>query len=218
MISPGDVINKIAENERITVSALATSLGKPAANLYDIQSGKIRGISRKLADTINRVYPKYNLTWILTGDGDMFSQKDVSVPKSASNESGVPLFDLDFGCGFMAFYNDETVTPVEYVNFPGTKGATCWCKATGDSMEPLIHSGDYVCLKKVDQWDLYLTMGDVYAVEAVNDLRTIKKIDLGKDSKSFTLVPVNTELYKPQPIQKKAIRQIFKVVAVTKFL
>ena len=38
MISPGDVINKIAENEGITVSALATSLGKPAANLYDIQS------------------------------------------------------------------------------------------------------------------------------------------------------------------------------------
>ena len=85
-------------------------------------------------------------------------------------------------------------------------------------MEPLIHSGDYVCLKKVEQWDLYLTMGDVYAVEAVNDLRTIKKIELGEDSKSFTLVPVNTELYKPQPIQKKAIRQIFKVVAVTKFL
>lgn len=109
MISPGDVINKIAENERITVSALATSLGKPAVNLYDIQSGKIRGISRKLAATINRVYPKYNLTWILTGDGDMFSQKDVSVPKSASNESGVPLFDLDFGCGFMAFYNDDAV-------------------------------------------------------------------------------------------------------------
>ena len=69
MISPSDVINKIAENEGITVSALATSIGKPAANLYDIQSGKIHGISRKLAAIINSAYPKCNLAWIQTGEG-----------------------------------------------------------------------------------------------------------------------------------------------------
>lgn len=218
MVTPGEIINKIAENEGLSVSALATSLGKPAQNLYDIQNGKIKGISRRLANTIVKVYPQYNPNWLLTGEGEMCSQTLRSVQKIASNTSGVPLFDLDFGCGFMAFYNDDAVKPVAYVNFPGTKGATCWCKATGDSMEPLIHSGDYVCLKKVEDWDQYLTMGEVYAIEATNDLRTIKRVELGEDKNSFTLVPVNTEGYKPQPIPKKMIRQIFKIVAVTKFL
>lgn len=218
MDEPGRIIEKIAYNERITVSALATRLGKPAANLYDIQKGKIKSISRKLADTIISVYPYYNRDWLLYGTGNMYSG-DVPVPaKSPKQGAGIPLYDVDFGLGYIDFYNDCEIRPITYVNFPGTDNATCWCKTTGDSMEPMIHSGDYVCLQKIQQWDVYLTMGEVYAIEAVNDMRTIKRLEESEDKDCFRLVPVNQSEYKPQNIRKDAIRQIFKVIAVTKFL
>lgn len=68
------VIGEIALNERLTVSQIAKILGKPATSLYNIQKGKINGISDKLADLILEKFPHYNKSWLLTGEGEMISQ------------------------------------------------------------------------------------------------------------------------------------------------
>lgn len=68
------VIGEIALNERLTVSQIAKILGKPATSLYNIQKGKINGISDKLADLILEKFPHYNKSWLLTGEGEMTVQ------------------------------------------------------------------------------------------------------------------------------------------------
>lgn len=68
------VIGEIAYNERLTVSQIAKIIGKPATNLYDIQKGKINGISEKLADLILEKFPHYNKVWLLTGEGEMLRE------------------------------------------------------------------------------------------------------------------------------------------------
>ncbi len=165
-----------------------------------------------------------NAEWVLTGEGNMFKSgvitpTPVKANKRYSEEkrNGLPVYDVDFALGYTDFINDTGVRPLAYVDFPGTMNATCWVRTTGDSMEPVIHSGDFLCLKKIEEWSAYLTMGEIYAVETINDMRTVKKIERGYDELSLTLVPVNAE-YKRQEIRKDLIRQVFKVVAVAKLL
>lgn len=65
------VIELMAENERLTIAQLAQAIGKPATNLYDIQKGKLSGVSEKLASLILEKFPHYNKSWLLTGEGEM---------------------------------------------------------------------------------------------------------------------------------------------------
>lgn len=65
------VIQDIAEHERMTVAQVASAIDKPASCLYDIQKGKIKGVSEKLADLIIERFPHYNKSWLLTGEGEM---------------------------------------------------------------------------------------------------------------------------------------------------
>lgn len=71
MTKRNDVVKLIAENEKMSVAQLAQSIGKPAANLYDIQSGKLKGVSEKLAQLFIETYPYYSKSWIMTGEGEM---------------------------------------------------------------------------------------------------------------------------------------------------
>ena len=79
------VIGEIAYNERLTVSQIAKIIGKPATNLYDIQKGKINGISEKLADLILEKFPHYNKVWLLTGEGKML--RDIHTDEKIGDDS-----------------------------------------------------------------------------------------------------------------------------------
>lgn len=86
------VIQVISENEGMTIAQIAHMIGKPPASLYDIQTGKIKGVSDKLADAILEKFPHYNKSWLVTGDGDMFKTQqsingdgNVQVGGNASN-------------------------------------------------------------------------------------------------------------------------------------
>lgn len=81
------VIGEIAYNERLTVSQIAKIIGKPATNLYDIQKGKINGISEKLADLILEKFPHYNKVWLLTGEGEML--RDIHMDEKMGDDSRI---------------------------------------------------------------------------------------------------------------------------------
>ena len=69
---------KIAENEKVTISALENKIGaskgvlsRAIANNTDIQSKWLA----KLIET----YPQYNFDWLLTGRGDMIFQNSAII-------------------------------------------------------------------------------------------------------------------------------------------
>ena len=86
-------IGEIAYNERLTVSQIAKIIGKPATNLYDIQKGKINGISEKLADLLLEKFPHYNKVWLLTGEGEML--RDIHTGEKMGEDSHIADADHD---------------------------------------------------------------------------------------------------------------------------
>lgn len=163
-------------------------------------------------ERISNTFADLNLNWLRTGEGSMLKQAEPSAP---GNQKGVPLYDQDFACGFLD-YADAAALPSSYVNLPGTGNATCWCRATGNSMQPLIDNGDYVCLQLIDD-PTFLTFGDTYAFDCTNGMRTIKKLGRGSQPDSFRLIPVNKEVDE-QDIPFAYIRRVFRVIAVAKYL
>lgn len=93
------VIELMAQHERMSISQIAQAIGKPATNLYDIQKGKLNGVSEKLADLILSQFPHYNKTWLMTGEGEMLSPSmqagdgSVQVAGNASNVNAGKTID-----------------------------------------------------------------------------------------------------------------------------
>ena len=89
MLSPQERIDAIVryggfKNIKAFVSAL--ELNTPQI-IYDIQSGKTRGISAKLAERISLVFPEISRAWIYTGEGEMLVGKE----ENATTEDGVVI-------------------------------------------------------------------------------------------------------------------------------
>lgn len=145
------------------------------------------------------------------------NQTKASTPEISSNE-GVPYYDVDFHGGFDAVFNDQTIQPSYYIDFPPYNDCDAWINVTGKSMSPFISHGDIAALKKLKDWSEFIPFGEVYAVYTTEH-RTIKIVTKGKDEKHLTLIPYNKgREFVEQQIPKSIIRSMFRVNgAIKKF-
>ena len=70
------VINEILANEKLKAATFARSIEITPTQIYDLQKGKIKGVSSDIADKIIKVYPHYNKSWIMTGLGSMLASEN----------------------------------------------------------------------------------------------------------------------------------------------
>ncbi|MBO4550212.1 MAG: hypothetical protein J5733_05720 [Bacteroidaceae bacterium] len=67
-----EVLQKILENEGLKINELAEAIDYPVAKLYEINRGKTKSIGKQLGEKIRAKYPKYNMAWLVSGEGDMY--------------------------------------------------------------------------------------------------------------------------------------------------
>lgn len=214
-----------------TPISFAEKLGTTKEYIYMIQKGS-RPISKQLANKIEKVF---GIPYVFSKDGqgeidihpnlmDRSSAIEQKVdhittaPTLTTEDHGVPYYDIDFIGGFDRVYNEETVKPSYFIDFPPYNDCDCWINVTGKSMGPLIAHGDIVALKKLNNWREFLLMGEIYAV-ITDEFRTIKILGAGQDDDHYTLIPYNKgEEYSKQPIPKHLIKNMFRVKgAIKKF-
>lgn len=159
-------------------------------------------------------------SWLEYGDGDMYDRSIEQANEGAKTEkeselSVVPFYDVEFALGYDEMYNDTPNVPTKFISIPGYEKADFWCRASGDSMKPVISNGDIIALKEVMDWQSFLPMNEVYAIMTTNDLRTVKVVRKGSDEAHFTLHAYNEE-FEDQEIPKSAITKVFKVLGSLK--
>lgn len=77
MMNSREILEFITDNEKVTLSKLSQLMGiKRAQPLYDIRDGKIKAISANYADKILSVFPEYSRVWLITGEGQPFSENE----------------------------------------------------------------------------------------------------------------------------------------------
>lgn len=126
-----------------------------------------------------------------------------------------PYYNVDFLGGFDLTDNCQQTLPDRMVRIEGCARAELWCNILGNSMAPLIQSGDMIGLRPCRLEDIQY--GKPYAV-VLDDQRTVKFLRRAETDDSLLFVPQNTDEFDPQTFPKSAIRALYEVVgAVHRF-
>ena len=136
---------------------------------FEVNIGVARGYFSNVktlgSDRILRIhtkYPELNIEWLVTGNGEMIKnaereQKTIEISESAISETkrkGALIYDIDATCGLNGRdieFTDEKV--IGSIDAPEINPDSKIIFATGDSMQPLIASGDRVVIRKIESWE-----------------------------------------------------------------
>lgn len=193
---------------------------------FEVNIGVARGYFSNVktlgSDRILRIhtkYPELNIEWLVTGNGEMIKntereQKTIEISESAISETkrkGALIYDIDATCGLSGRdieFTDEKV--IGSIDAPEINPDSKIIFATGDSMLPLIASGDRVVIRKIESWD-YFNYGQVYLI-ITNEYRLIKRVRRHpKDSDNLILLRSENPNYDDIDLPKREIIHLFIV-------
>ncbi len=170
-------------------------------------------------DKISKAYPDINIAWLKTGVGNMLlsderNEKTITVNQTAvspSKRKGALIYDIDATCGLNGRdieFTDEKV--IGSIDAPEINPDSKIIFATGDSMLPLIASGDRVVIRKIESWD-YFNYGQVYLI-ITNEYRLIKRVRRHpKDAENLILLRSENPNYDDIDLPKREIIHLFIV-------
>lgn len=193
---------------------------------FEVNIGVARGYFSNVktlgSDRILRIhtkYPELNIEWLVTGNGEMIKnaereQKTIEISESAISETkrkGALIYDIDATCGLSGRdieFTDEKV--IGSIDAPEINPDSKIIFATGDSMLPLIASGDRVVIRKIESWD-YFNYGQVYLI-ITNEYRLIKRVRRHpKDADNLILLRSENPNYDDIDLPKREIIHLFIV-------
>lgn len=178
-----------------------------------------KGISNDVLNRISIQYPELNANWLLTGEGEMITSeerqnKTITIPQSTitvNKRKGALIYDIDATCGFdgrdIEFVDEKVVGSIDA---PEINPESKIIFATGDSMLPLITSGDRIVIRRIESWD-YFNYGQVYLI-ITNEYRFIKRVRKHpKDEENLILLRSENPEYDDIDLPKKEIIHLFIV-------
>lgn len=210
-----DRIKKIAENEGISLYALEKKINASKGVLY-ISATKGTDVNSKWLSSIIKLYPKYSSEWLLTGEGNMIKNsggdnfKIVQESKITDRiiEQKIKLYPLEASANLNTIFCDDN-TETDYIYIPNAPKCDAAIYVRGDSMTPIINSGDIVAYKNINSLD-YLQYGQMYLVhfELDGDYFLVIKYVRKSDKQGYVRLESQNTFHQPQEIPLSAIRNI----------
>lgn len=173
-----------------------------------------------------------NIDWLLTGNGSMLRDQEEQCGVPTVQETfplrtdhnvklqTVPLYELDATAGLVALFNASSrQAPVSHIQIPDLPPCDGALYVRGDSMYPLLKSGDIILYKEIASDTRCILWGEMYLLSFVMDGETyitIKYIQRGDDDAHVRLVSQNPH-HSPQDIPADSIRALALVKASIRF-
>ncbi|MDR0511223.1 MAG: hypothetical protein LBH06_09050 [Rikenellaceae bacterium] len=197
-------IEKIVKWTGLSVNAFAREIGlHRSENLYQIKRGN-NGISRELADTISARYPVINKSWLLTGEGEMFTNDAHLADESRS----IPFYHIDV----IKFLDQRhTVEPAYHISLPFADNASFAAIWFGRSMEPEVPPGAIVVCAECSPDNIL--PGEQYLIRSdrFTGIRAIRK---ELYTTQLRLVPCNSADFDQIMLDLADIKHIYAIKAV----
>ena len=170
----------------MTQEQLAQRLGIGKAALSMIETGKTRLSSRNRNIMVQEL--NVNPEWLETGRGEMFNaEPDLTAYMHRTDNplplQSVPLYSVEGTAGLVPLFAEQARTkPLNYIHIPNLPKCDGAIYIVGDSMYPLLKSGDIVLYKQLHDidnifWgDMYLLSIDIDGEEYIT-VKYIQKSD-----------------------------------------
>ncbi len=211
-------VKALRKELKMTQEQLAQRFGVGKAALSMIETGKASLSTRNL----NILIQEFNVNpdWIETGKGKMFNaMPDINKFTLKTDNTlplqSVPLYSIEGTAGLVPlFSSDKQSEPLNYIHIPNLPKCDGAIYIVGDSMYPLLKSGDIVLYKQLSNmndifWgDMYLLSIDLDGEEFV----TVKYIQRSEREGYVRLVSQNSH-HADKDIELSRIRAIALVKA-----
>lgn len=142
----------------------ANSLGISKREFYSkiqVSRGTLEsktGITEDVLAKFIAIYPSVSIDWLLTGEGNMLKE---STPIAINHKfslrtdhpvkiQDIPLYDISATAGMLAIFNDNNIDPEDYLRVPNLPPVDGAIYVRGESMVPLLKSGDIIIYKKLE--------------------------------------------------------------------
>lgn len=188
--------------------------------------------ARGWADLVVSCYPRYSLDWILTGEGSMLINESAQTRETVQpNHSfslqtdrkldiqDIPFYDLSATAGIMAIFNDSQISPDDYIRIPNLPPVDGAIYVKGESMTPLLKSGDVVIYKKLALSLDSILWGQIYLLsfETSGEYFTVVKYLMKSDRPDFIRLVSHNERFEPKDIPISSVRALAIVKASITF-
>lgn len=220
-------IKEIADFEGISIAEIERSIGasngvisKAVKNGTDIQS--------KWVASIIENYLSYSPEWLLTGKGDMLrNASEVEVVKSLHTPKNqeplldiqsIPLYAFEATAGILA-QGDVSEYVIDYLKIPNMPRCDGAVTVVGDSMYPIIKSGDIVLFKVYDDVQ-NIIWGQMYLVSLTiegDPLILIKYVKKVEDNPKHILLVSHNQHHAPLEVSLSCVRSIALIKASIRY-
>lgn len=204
--------------ERIKLFREYLGLGQTAFEVnVGVAKGYFSNVKTLGSDKIMRIHEKYptlNIEWLITGDGNMLKDNEyiqrLDHPKATEKsltDQEVNLYDIYAAANLKTLFlnkNQNILGKISIPDMPKCDGAVY---VTGDSMYPLLKSGDIVVYKEVRDFQNVI-YGEMYLVSFElddDDYLAVKYVNRSEEDGKIKLVSYNTH-HEPKDIPVDSIR------------
>lgn len=219
-------IQKIMDEEGLNKNSFSKAIGISNNVTITRIINEKRSPSRSTCEKIVTAFPKYNLTWILTGEGNMLTDAtslDEASPIDEPIILRVPLVSQYAQAGYLCGYADAaymaTLPTIPYIVDHEAQGHYVAFEVKGDSMndgtEDAILEGDRLLCREImpHLWadsKLHIRKWDFVIVHTEGIL--VKRIiDHDVENHTITIHSLNS-MYSDKVINLADVKQIFNVI------
>jgi hypothetical protein len=185
----------------LSVNSFALSVGLARGeNLYQIKRGH-NGISRPLAAMIVAKYPQISIGWLLTGEGEMFTDH-------TAKQNSIPFYDTDIE-KYIA--NPARYSVKNYISLPAIDDAEFAALYTGRAMGEAIPVGSIVLVKRVEV-ENFIPGGDY--VVAGDRFTMLRRVRREADSTRLRMIAVDDANFDEIRIDAAIVNKLYLVRGV----
>ena len=199
------------KSENIGQNTFEKKVGWSTGYINNIKSS----IGSDKISSIIKEYPLLNLSWLLTGEGEML--RTATDDSAADKQKALPLRPFEALAGYLSTDNEGVmVEDCEHYVIPefDRRGAEFIIRVSGSSMYPKYSNGDLLGCKKIEDI-LFFQWGKIYVLDTSQGA-LVKRVYPHDDDAFITLVSDNKKVYPPFPIPKSDIRSLSIVVGVVR--
>lgn len=206
-------------------STMAESFGISPSKFSEILKERMNAGT----DIMSKLSANYGISanWLLTGDGEMTDNGQAFAPTHTFRLQTdrnlecqeVPLYDNNATAGLVAIFNDRSIEPTDFLRIPNLPPVDGAIYVRGESMSPLLKSGDIVMYKKKELSIDSFFWGEIYLLSFVSDGDTytaVKYIQKADDPEKVRLVSFNPA-FAPKDIPMSSITALALVKASLTF-
>jgi phage repressor protein C with HTH and peptisase S24 domain len=217
-------IGDYIEHKGISYYAFENSIGASRGSISKAVKDE-KSMGSTMLENILSVYNDINPTWLLTGKGEMLLESDVSneairtyrlKTDSTIESQQIPLYDLEAVAGIVPIFgNDKQLQPVDHISIPHLPKCDGAVYVTGDSMYPLLKSGDIVLYKEVNDFINDIFWGEMYLLSLAisgEEYVTVKFIHRSDNQGCIKLVSENKH-HQDKEVELSKIRALALVKA-----